>query len=365
MLRCPTYSVRTSTRSPSSSSNPSKKVDSTSIWAPGTVHRALEPSRLVIFCDAKHEGLWFRDLSPLLSDASFETIGGRGTNPPIIENLIYYDRPDIILLYDGEPVLVLEKTSEVPSGHNVGQRQGRMVRSIEQNIPAIYLQPFDAMKHGKHPHLCRLNPRLLQFYTKMWDIHDTPALVVNWPSDSDWELITDGSEDDEISAVVHDFLQSDFDWGCSKFLHYRQQMPKEAAKRIDAWKPYGHPPGSVSIIPTSSLAQIIHHRSAGEQSIPPEWVQRKESVVYKIGMSPKKCRREDPYTGTQFIYDYLYCRNGEKPEEKFRNLLFDLPKIAVDRWKEANPNDPGRKSVLWYATANGLLLSDGMIEVRD
>ena len=37
------------------------------------------PRGLVIYCDAKHEGLWFRDLSPLLDEATFATIGRRGT----------------------------------------------------------------------------------------------------------------------------------------------------------------------------------------------------------------------------------------------------------------------------------------------
>lgn len=321
-------------------------------------------SDLVIYCDAKHEGLWFRDLSPLLANAKFAMIGRRGTNIPIIESLVFYDRPDIILMNNGEPVLVLEKTSEVPSGHNVGQRQGRIVRSIEHNVPAVYLQPFDAMKHGPHANVCHLNPRLLQFYTKLWDIHNTPALVVEMPSDSDWELINDGSEDGEISAVVHGFLQSGFDWNCGKFLQYRQQMPEQATQRIQARNSYGKPPPSVNIIPTSALAERIRERSGGKQDLPSEWVQREESVLYKIAMSPEKCRREDPYTGTQFIYDYLYCRNGAKPSDKFRNLVLDFPKISVARWKQANPNDPGRKSVLWYATANGILLKDGLIIVR-
>ena len=91
----------------------------------------FESQNLTIYCDAKHEGLWFRDLSPLLRNAKFATIGRRGTNPPIIESLVFYDRPDIILLYNEEPVLVLEKTTEVPSGHNIGQRLGRMVRALE------------------------------------------------------------------------------------------------------------------------------------------------------------------------------------------------------------------------------------------
>ena len=319
---------------------------------------------LVIYCDAKHEGLWFRDLSPLLSNARFEIIRGRGKNIDIIENLIFYDRPDIILLNNGEPVMVLEKTSEVPSGHNIGQRLGRMVRSLEYEIPAIMFMPFDSMKHGKHSNLCNLNARVLDGYLRMWDIHSTPALAVNWPSDSDWELITDGSEDDGISALVHDFIQSGFDWNCNEFRRQRAHMAEEFTRRVATHRPYGRPPPSVKIVPTASLEDLIRVRSGGRQEIPAEWRIRKETVIYTVGMTEEKCKRQDPYTGMQFLYDYQHCRTGVDPGDKHRNLILDFPKVSVRRWKEANPNNPATKSVLWYATANGFLLRDGVIGVR-
>jgi hypothetical protein len=299
-----------------------------------------------------------------LSNARFEIIRGRGKNIDIIENLIFYDRPDIILLNNGEPVMVLEKTSEVPSGHNIGQRLGRMVRSLEYEIPAIMFMPFDSMKHGKHSNLCNLNARVLDGYLRMWDIHSTPALAVNWPSDSDWELITDGSEDDGISALVHDFIQSGFDWNCNEFRRQRAHMAEEFTRRVATHRPYGRPPPSVKIVPTASLEDLIRVRSGGRQEIPAEWRIRKETVIYTVGMTEEKCKRQDPYTGMQFLYDYQHCRTGVDPGDKHRNLILDFPKVSVRRWKEANPNNPATKSVLWYATANGFLLRDGVIGVR-
>jgi hypothetical protein len=35
---------------------------------------------------------------------------------------------------------------------------------------------------------------------------------------------------------------------------------------------------------------------------------RSLSLVYEIRMTEDKCKRTDPYTGTQFVYDYLECR---------------------------------------------------------
>lgn len=54
---------------------------------------------LVIYCDAKHEGVWFRDLSPLLANAKFAMIGRRCINVPIIESHTSFIGPPNLCLY--------------------------------------------------------------------------------------------------------------------------------------------------------------------------------------------------------------------------------------------------------------------------
>ena len=319
---------------------------------------------LSIYCDAKHEGLWFRNLSRSLSLAKFHKIGKRGTNPKIIEKLIHYDRPDIILTSGDIPVLVLEKTSEVPSGHNVGQRLGRMVRALEHEIAAIMFMPFDAKKHGKYAALCNLNARVLDCYLKMWTIHETPALAVNWPCDNNHELVIDGSEDSAISSVVDCFINSGFKHDCTFFTEHKKIMENEYLERVKTKNSYQKPPPSVKIVSTNKLVEKIQERTDYTNNIPHDWFSRKESVLYKIEMNEQKCRREDPYTGMQFLYDYQHCRNGKKPENKYRNLVIDIPKVSLSKWLESNPNCDDRKSVMWYSTANALLLKDGIITLR-
>ena len=105
-----------------------------------------------IFYDSLTEALWFANLNPFFDFNSpqnqYIQIGRRGNNPRIIEQLTSYDKPDIILLKNNVPVLTIEKTQEVPTGHNVGQRFARLVKSIELDVPVIYFFPFDAKKHG-------------------------------------------------------------------------------------------------------------------------------------------------------------------------------------------------------------------------
>ena len=83
-----------------------------------------------------------------------------------------------------------------------------------------------------------------------------------------------------------------------------------------------------------------------------------------MDMTPDKCKRQDPYTGTTFIYDYMVCRTGSSVEDKKCNLVLSFPKLTVDIWKSKNPNDPTTKSCNWYLTANMFLLKDGYIMVR-
>ena len=101
-----------------------------------------------IYYDSLVEDDWFRNLNKVLNLANSHKIKLRG-NIPIIENLLTYDKPDIILTKNKKPVLVVEIMKEVPTGHNVFQRAARLARAAENKIPAIYFVPFKAKKHGK------------------------------------------------------------------------------------------------------------------------------------------------------------------------------------------------------------------------
>ena len=117
--------------------------------------------KIQIYCDAFQVVEWFNKLSNSFRNAELLEIESRGRNPPLIEQLIEYDRPDIILVIDGKVKLALEKTEEVPTGHNVGQRFARIVKSAELQIPFIYFCPFVAMKHGKYANKCLSTPDYL------------------------------------------------------------------------------------------------------------------------------------------------------------------------------------------------------------
>jgi hypothetical protein len=315
-----------------------------------------------IFCDNEIEARWFKNLNKELQGAETVTIGKRDSNIPIVESLIEYDRPDIILLKEKEPVLVVEKTREVPTGHNVGQRVARLVRAVEMKIPTIKFFPFDARKHGEYSGICNLNIRILSAFENMWKIHATPMLAVNWKCDKNGELIDDGSEDDELKEIIEGYILSGCSKKCKEFEKQRIKNIKEYETRVAKRKNYAAPPPSVVFKKTKTLIKSKKHLLKKDQI---NHLQKNdESLIYLIGMTEKNCRREDPYTGTQFIYDYAYCRNGREPDDKNKNLILEFPKIKMKVWNSKNPNDKKRKSCNWYLVANALCFKDGVLILR-
>jgi len=318
--------------------------------------------RIIAFCDDYNEFRWFVGLAPELREAEFQRIEPRGQNPEVIEQLILYDRPDVILLIDDRPVLVVEKTREVPTGHNVGQRMARLVRAVERGVPSIKFFPFDARKHGKHTSICNLNARLLLAFEKMWTVHNTPIFAVNWPSDGDGELVDDFKADETLSEIIQSYLAGGLDPECEAFTRARVAQLEEYRRRCDVFGGYEEPPPSLAIERTpAAFARLgVSTRNSAEEGL----LRRSQTVVYRIGMSEAKCRREDPYTGTQFIYDYLYCRTGCEATEKDRNLILHFPRIRKGVWTANNPNDLNRKSCNWYLTANAIVFSDDWVFLR-
>ena len=315
-----------------------------------------------IFSDSIIEFNWFKNLNFAFKDILFQEIKGRGKNNELVEQAIKYDRPDIILIKDKKILLVIEKTQEVPTGHNVGQRMARLVKSIELGVPTIYFCPFKARKHGKYTSICNINGRLFEAFYKVWTIHNTPLYLVNWKCDESGERISDGSEDKGIKELINMYVKTNFAGDINYINNEKKKLLLRYKESVSAFEKYNSPPDSVSIINTSYfLSQFNKELNNSEKSI----INTKEkTVLYRIGMKQgKSAKRQDPFTGTQFIYDYLYCRNGVNVVNKEKNLILYFPFLSKSFWESTNPNN-NTKSSNWYITANGLLFKDGYIFIR-
>ena len=318
-------------------------------------------TNITIYNDALHEGLWFKDLSPLLKNAELLPIKSRGENTEVINKLIEYDRPDIILCNQNIPVLVLEKTTEVPTGHNIGQRAARLVRAAELGVPSIKFLPYDARKHGLYSSMCNLNIRLLDAFLKITDIHKIPTISINWECDDSGELIRDGKQDKALSDLLDNYIGSNFNHNNSHFKQHISLMTEQLSVRLERKKSYGKPPPSVKILETNEFIKIHFSKVKLFKN---KLIKHENTLIYTIDMTPDKCKRQDPYTGMQFIYDYQHCRNGILAENKHTNLILHIPQVTIEVWNKKNPNNLKTKSCLWYKIANGILLKDGMLSLR-
>jgi len=319
-----------------------------------------------IYYEAVQEGYWFRALSSHLNSSRLIKMEEYGRNHPKIDELLAYDVPDIILTVNNYPKLGHEKTEEVPTGHNVGQRFARLVRAAEAGVMTVFFLPFAAMKHGRYANVCYINARLILAMLNVERIHDVPQLAINWPADEHHELIRGGAENKEVSALIDDLFLAGFDYRkVGEIKKLRKRMQVAYGEAIERNPRYQKPPPSVRIEKT---AELLNHWSEeyGGFETPSYFTRRNESLVYRNEMTEGCCRREDPYTGTQFIYDYCYCgRYGPSKYDRQRNLVLDFPLIRRKVWLRLNPYDPLKKRRLWYIVPDLLVFRDGTVNPED
>ena len=309
-----------------------------------------------IIFDAFQEAKWFQKLSSAFDEAELLSINETATQPEV-KRLIRYDRPDIILLRDGEAVLTLEKTTEVPTGHNIGQRFARIVCSAEEGVPVIYFLPFVAMKHGEYSNPCWLNARLIPAMNKLAEIHNIPVIAVDWECDEDFELIRNGTQDNFLKRILQRLTDSNFDFNIPEVKEASEKMKEKYEEAIERNKGYSAPPSSVKIISTSVYLGKLKSNFQTVK-VPSYFTSRKKTLIYKIGM---KYVRSDPYTGMQLIYDYMYARKGPTPRDRHMNIVLSMPNISRSLWEKAAKKS-ARKDVKLYSIFRDLIqLPDAII----
>ncbi|MGB5925001.1 MAG: hypothetical protein WBH01_02780 [Dehalococcoidia bacterium] len=104
-----------------------------------------------------------------------------------IAPLLEYDRPDIIVLLDGKPVLVIEITEHGYTGDNPLQRFARVVRAAEMKVPLVHFTPFARTRFDEMLYTDsltsarRVSSRLFEGFAKLTDIYCVPIVAMDWP----------------------------------------------------------------------------------------------------------------------------------------------------------------------------------------
>lgn len=312
-----------------------------------------------IYHDSIQEGSWFQGLDARLSHAQlhdFPKAKDLPSHHQLLQKALSYDRPDIILCHNDVPVLVVERTIEVPSGHNVGQRFARLVAAAEHGIPVVYFGPYAAYKHGGVTQGPRyMNLRLFYSLDELGRVFGTAVTPINWPVDRDYEIIRDPSKDVRMRLYLDLFLNYYHRNGMqgisrhimdSEFEAYQiRERDQFIQTEVQRPEQYNGPPNSVTFQSKRSLARL--HSVLNNSAIPGA-----ECVVYNIGMTYV---RSDPYTGMSLLYSFLYCGGLTN---RTRALVLHFPNISITTWNEAASNSSRKDVRLYKLAADAIIFSD-------
>lgn len=314
-------------------------------------------SRFEILYDEPQEAYWFRNLHPDLADAREASITSARKRPEVVK-VLSYDRPDVVLLDDGHPILVVEETVEVPSGHNVGQRFARIAAAAECGVPCLYFGPYVAKKHGGDTAGPRfMNLRLFHALDAMERTTGSAVTTVNWPVDLQCEVRRDAHKDDEVKAYMATFFEEYYRTTSLPELNralvaseFHERMVSErqefAENQIRSPEQYNAPPPSVEILERNSLTPRYSY-------IEDVSFLKNELVLYNVGM---RNIRSDPYTGMSILYHYLYI--AEQPD---RDLVLWFPYITHETWKTTAAGRERKDIRLFRIAADAILFADSLV----
>jgi hypothetical protein len=314
---------------------------------------------MYIYYDGLQEGIWFQNLHGALAAATLHPFPKISEAPPLIAQALSFDRPDIILADEANnPILILERTIEVPSGHNVGQRFARLVGAAKMRVPSVYFGPFKAYKHGGETQGPRyMNLRLFYAIEILAAVEQSSVTVINWPVDADCEIIQNPEKDNHVREYLEIFLNYYADKGLNgindhiKNSEYEARRVQEREDFIEAdvrkSEQYDTPPPSVQV---GITGEILELRGADLSAL-----EFPETVFYDVGM---KYIRSDPYTGVALLYSYLYC-GGQPPRS--RNMVLHFPNITIEMWRAVGRAGGRKDERLFRMVADGILFSDGYL----
>lgn len=308
-------------------------------------------TKFEILYDELHEAQWFKSLHPDLRDVP-ETSITEASSRPMLQRVLAYDRPDIILLDNGVPILVVEETVEVPSGHNVGQRFARIAAAAEARMPSVYFGPYMARKHGGETEGPRyMNLRLFGAIDNMIRVTGSAVTTINWPVDANCEIMKGLAKDKDMREYMSLFLELYYRDPASintnilnSSLQYRLVQERDAfiTSKIRNAAQYDSPPNSVLFLSAAELSANFPQINTGK-------LKSDSIVLYNVGMTKI---RSDPYTGMAILYKYLYIIGQE------RKLVLWFPFISAETWMQTSSTRKDKR--LFMVASDAIIFSDQM-----
>lgn len=294
--------------------------------------------------------------------------------PDHIRKILYLDCADIIIEKDNNPILCIEETKEAGTGHNVTQRFSRIMASLENKVPAIYIQPEGTIisrrgtNNSSNIGWDRINPFIFSVMDRATNLYQVPALFYYYPTDikthgnnpnyaphfiqkgirydanivnypacpdsTDPSMISMLSMIDEIISLVETYGVADYKnhlMGNRMVQNQRFFMSQEFAAKAQGNNPRNMSPASNAIeIPTTYLLNYLSQYESSSYKIGELLRQRGESVLYQVDST----FRGDPYAGNLSAIDCFLCRTGSTFEDRDKNLVLVFGAVEVDNVNE-------------------------------
>lgn len=276
------------------------------------------------------------------SDANNPT--GFHRMPDHIKKILYLDAPDLIVEYNSEPIFSIEVSREAGTGHNAFQRFGRILASVENGVPALYIYPRAVQitrqaRNGETVRWDELNPNIFMCLERTMRIHGVPSLLFYYPSmhpdndvvhpnkgliDDDLYLSCPSSEDGEMQslfAIINLVVRRALHPTRVSLINEREIQSRRdwLMAQYNAVNNPAQPNSPLTSIVTVETEQLLAYLSNyGYDRLAPSLLSsRNESVIYQVDAA----FRGDPYPGTLAALDYLTCRNGTTFEDRYKNLV--------------------------------------------
>jgi len=302
-----------------------------------------------------------RHLSPKIERVYSNDVRAFARNPKRIQDLLYLDKPDVIITHRWslkdveEPVLCIEFSEQTPMGQNVYQRFPRAVASAEAGVPFAFVFPerdWVPRSKGSTSSWEYASPFVFNSLRRLTDLHKLPVISIDWPFretpdplrgykiyDPNFPNMPDSNSDQAkdlfqfVTLVLENHLQrgSVADLFKTKFLITKlNEMDEKRFKKGAEFISKVPSRGSGIQIKTSDLDQYVNdecHLDFDPRNLPDHVLARPDSFIF---YAKTKNFRADPYTGTLLVYDYSFCRYGPRRVDRHTNLIVHFPIITSD-----------------------------------
>ena len=334
---------------------------------------------------------------------------GFGTLPYSVRQLLFFGHPDVILTYYDQlqpekAVFAWEITDAKPATDHWMQLFPGLVGACESGVPSVFILQF---KSKSDAWSADLESEFFYAYKRVMDIHDIPIYIANWKASTGGGLSEDSEYPgvpDRKSEAMKDSLAflnkiaeytvhgRDFK-GLSRERLVLELMDKLTTKIAKIPKPSHYKRlcmlDSSGILSTEkalkhvkkvtglNLGQVPDRILSRDKTIyflpRPDVVSGRRKNVKESLIERIEKRNGNPYNGMPLAFDFMFCRLGQSPRERDRNLFIDLSEISFKEFAryhktihDSSPlgstTPPAKKEIPRYS----LHLTEGYIhELKD